>query len=180
MTSHMEQIIRVQTIVVMGVSGSGKSTVARALSARLAIEFIDADWLHSPENIAKMSAGHALSDDDRFPWLHAVGRRLQDEESHQRRSVTACSALKRSYRDVLRLYVPDAFFVFLDGTPAVVRARIEARRHEIMSGSLLDSQFAVLEPLSSDERGMRVDIRFRPEVIVNDIVAELSENDEPL
>lgn len=180
MTSHPEATLRVQSIVVMGVMGSGKSTVARALSARLGVEFIDADWLHSPENIAKMSAGHALSDDDRFPWLHAVGRRLQDEESHQRSSVTACSALRRSYRDVLRLYAPDAFFVFLDGTPAVVRARIEARRHEIMSGSLLHSQFAILEPLDDDERGMRVDIRFRPEVIINDIVAELSESDEPV
>jgi len=164
----------VRAIVVMGVAGSGKTTVARALAARLGTAFIDADWLHSAENIAKMSAGHPLSDDDRYPWLHSVGRRIESEVLNQRGTVTACSALKRAYRDILRLYVPDAFFVYLDGSPEVIHARIESRRQEIISGSLLASQFAILEPLRKDERGMRVEIQFSPEVIVNEIVAELA------
>jgi len=163
----------VQSIVVMGVAGAGKTTVARALAARLGYVFIDADWLHSPENIAKMSAGIALSDDDRYPWLHSVGRRIDSEVANQHSTVTACSVLRRTYRDIVRLYVPDTFFVFLDGSLEVIRARIESRRQTMIAGSLLASQFEVLEPLRKDERGMRVDVRFSPDVIVNDIVAAL-------
>lgn len=158
----------------MGVSGSGKSTIARTLALRVGYEFIDADWLHSTHNLEKMAAGHALSDIDRLPWLHSVGRRIQEEAMNQRSTVTACSALKRKYRDILRLYVPDAFFVFLDGSPEVIRARVDARRQANIAVSLLASQFVDLEPLHDDERGMRVDIRFTPEVIVNDVVAELT------
>jgi gluconokinase len=158
----------------MGVAGSGKSTVARALATRLDYGFIDADSLHSPENIAKMTAGHPLDDDDRYPWLHAVGRRVESDTVDQHGTVTACSALKRAYRDVLRLYVPDAFFVYLDGSFEVVKARIETRPHEIISESLLGSQFAILEPLGEDERGTRVDIRFSPEAIVDDVAAQLA------
>jgi carbohydrate kinase (thermoresistant glucokinase family) len=174
MTSSEGTSLLVRSIVVMGVAGSGKTTVARALAARLNYAFIDADWLHSPENIEKMSSGHPLSDDDRYPWLHSVGRRIESEAPNQRGTVTACSALRRAYRDILRLYAPDAFFVYLEGSPEVIHARIESRRQEIISGSLLASQFAVLEPLREDERGMRVDIERSPEVIVNDIVAELA------
>lgn len=174
MTSHENTPPLVRAIVVMGVAGAGKTTVARALAARLHYVFIDADWLHSRENIEKMSSGHPLSDEDRYPWLHSVGRRIESEAQNHRGTVTACSALKRAYRDILRLYVPDAFFVYLEGSPEVIHARIETRRQEIVSGSLLASQFATLEPLRKDERGTRVDIRLSPEVIVNDIVAELA------
>lgn len=164
----------VRTFVVMGVAGSGKTTVAKALAGRLNYAFIDADWFHPPENIAKMSTGHPLSDDDRYPWLHAVGQHLESETAIQRGTVTACSALKRAYRDILRRYAPDAFFVFLDGSSDVIRARIEARRREIISESLLGSQFAILEPLQADERGMRVNIQRSPGEIVNDVVAEVT------
>jgi gluconokinase len=119
------QAAQVRAIVVMGVSGSGKSTIALALATQIGAEFCDADWLHTPENLAKMSKGQALSDEDRWPWLHTVGEHMKHFESNARSSVTACSALKKSYRDVLREHVPDAFFVFLDGPFEVVQARID-------------------------------------------------------
>jgi gluconokinase len=105
-----------RSIVVMGVSGSGKSTIARALATRLEVPFIDGDSLHSPYNIVKMSNGQALSDADRAPWLHLIGQRFKDEASTSNGCVVACSALTRKYRDVLREYLPDAFFVVLYGS----------------------------------------------------------------
>ena len=169
----MKQAAQVQSIVVMGVAGSGKSTIALALASRIGAEFADADWLHSADNLAKMSSGQALSDNERLPWLHVVGQHMAQFASIHRTSVTACSALKRSYRDVLRAYVPDAIFVFLDGTFEVVQARIEARHHDFMPSSLLASQFETLESLDDDERGMRVDIEMNPDAIVSKIEVEL-------
>ncbi|HEV3186634.1 MAG TPA: gluconokinase [Acidimicrobiales bacterium] len=160
-----------RSIVVMGVAGSGKTTIARALATRLNFAFIDADWLHSAQNVEKMAAGQPLSDDDRYPWLHAVGERMKNETLSHRGTVTACSALKRAYRDVLRLYAPDAFFVALDGSLEVIRSRIDARPAEIAGEALLASQFATLEPLQPDERGMHVDVQFSPDVIANDVLA---------
>jgi len=158
----------------MGVSGSGKSTIALALATQIGAEFCDADSLHPADNLAKMSAGQGLGDEDRWPWLHAVGQHMKRFESNYLSSVLACSALKQSYRDVLREYVSDAFFVFLDGPFEVIRARIDARSHEFMPPSLLTSQFETLEPLSDDERGMRVDIELGPDEIVSKIEAELN------
>lgn len=162
----------VRSIVVMGVSGSGKSTIARALAQRFGFEFIDGDSLHSPENLAKMSQGTALSDDDRTPWLNAIGQQLRDAQSRASGCVVACSALKRKYRDLLREYVPDTYFVMLDGTFELIKARLEARPHDFMPISLLASQFATLEPLQHDERGVCVDISLTPEEIVNQIAKE--------
>ncbi len=169
----MTQAAQVRAIVVMGVSSSGKSTIALALATQIGAEFCDADWLHTPENLAKMSKGQALSDEDRWPWLHTVGEHMKHFESNARSSVTACSALKKSYRDVLREHVPDAFFVFLDGPFEVVQARIDARSHEFMPPSLLASQFETLEPLDDDESGMRVNIELDPDEVLSAIVAEL-------
>jgi gluconokinase len=163
-----------RSVVVMGVSGSGKSTIAMALSKRLGGEFLDADSLHSPENIAKMASGEALSDDDRWPWLKLVGERIKDYEEGHLSSFTACSALKRSYRDALRVVVLDLFFVFLDGSPAVIEKRIEVRASGYMPSSLLASQFATLEPLQPDERGLRLDANESPNEIVSLIVSQLS------
>jgi gluconokinase len=169
----MKKASEIRSIVVMGVSGSGKSTIALAVASRVGAEFIDADWLHSPENVAKMSTGHALSDEDRWPWLNSVGQRIKDEESKHRSSVVACSALKRTYRDVLRQYVPNVFTVFLDAPAAVLQARVGDRKVGFMAPSLLASQLAILQPLQNDELGMRVDIEASPDEIVNQIVAEL-------
>jgi gluconokinase len=161
------------SIAVMGVEGSGKSTIALALSERLNAEFFDADWFHSPAHREKMALGHSLSDEDRLPWLRSVGERLREESDQGRAVVAACSALKRSYRDLLREYVTDLFFVFLDGPLELVRSRIEGRTHDFAPASLLSSQFVTLEPLESDERGVRIAIEQTPDQQIDEIVASL-------
>jgi carbohydrate kinase (thermoresistant glucokinase family) len=169
----MEPDITVRSIVVMGVTSSGKSTVASLLAAHLDYVFLDGDWFHTPENIAKMSAGYALNDEERWPWLAEVGRKIRELATNQRGSVTACSALKRSYRDRLREYVPDAYFVYLNGSFSEIEARLTSREDGFMPPSLLASQFVILEPLQDDERGIRIDIARAPIEIVGLIEAEL-------
>lgn len=169
----MHQATGIHSIVVMGVSGSGKTTIGKLLAERIDSPFSDGDKLHSPENIAIMSAGKALSDKDRLPWLRSIGQLLQRAEVQSESAVVACSALKRTYRDILRTFVPDILFIFLDGSLETVRERILPRNHEFMPPSLLASQFANLEPLEMDERGIRVDITLTPEDIVNQIINEL-------
>jgi gluconokinase len=116
-----------------------------------------------------MATGHPLSDAERWPWLEVVGRYLSEARKNERGAVMACSALKRSYRDLLRSHVPDLFFVFLDGPMAIVHERINSRNHEFMPPTLLASQYLSLEPLTLDERGVRVDITESPESIVTTI-----------
>lgn len=142
-------------LVVMGVSGSGKSTVGAALAQRLGVPFADADDLHPAANIAKMSAGIPLDDDDRRPWLETIGRWLAD---HPEGGVVSCSALKRSYRDQLRRHVTDLGFLHLDGTREVITRRQASRPGHFMPASLLTSQFATLEPLQPDEHGLVIDV----------------------
>ena len=156
----------VRSIVVMGVSGSGKSHLTRRLADRLVYAFIESDDLHSPEDIAHMSSGVALTDEERWPWLHRVGEKILEFARAGEGSVTACSALRRSYRDVIRSYVPDAYFIELDGSPTVLRSRMLARRGSYMPASLLDSQLATLEPLGPDERGVRVDADRSPDDVL--------------
>ncbi len=143
-------------IVVMGVSGSGKSTVGAALAQRLRVPFADADDFHPPANIAKMTAGHALDDDDRYPWLEAIGVWLA--ERCDSGGVMSCSALKHAYRDQLRRHCPDLEFLHLDGTPEVIAKRQASRPGHFMPASLLASQFETLEPLGDDERGVAIDV----------------------
>ncbi len=143
-------------VTVMGVSGSGKTTVGAALAQRLRVPFEDADDLHPPANVAKMSAGIPLDDDDRIPWLRAVGA-WQDKHATTG-GVTSCSALRRSYRDVLREAAPDQVFVHLAGSRDVVARRVAGRPGHFMPAALVDSQFATLEPLGTDERGVTVDL----------------------
>ena len=142
-------------LVVMGVSGSGKSTVGAALAQRLGVPFVDGDDLHPPENVAKMAAGQALDDEDRRPWLDAVGEWLA---AHADGGVIACSALKRRYRDQLRRYAPDAELVLLRGSRGVIERRQASRHGHFMPTSLLGSQLATLEPLEPDERGIEIDV----------------------
>ena len=142
-------------IVVMGVSGSGKSTVGSALAQRLRVPFIDADTLHPPANIAKMAAGEPLDDDDRYPWLEEVGQWLADDRGG---GVVACSALKRTYRDQLRAHCPRVEFLHLRGSPELIGSRLAARSGHFMPAALLRSQFDALEPLGAHERGVVIDL----------------------
>jgi gluconokinase len=155
-------------VVLMGVSGSGKTAVGSALAARLGWRFIDADDLHPPTNIAKMSAGVPLTDEDRRPWLAEVARQL----ASGRDAVAACSALRRSYRDIIADAVPGAFFVQLSVSPATLAARMRARGDHFMPVSLLDSQLATLEPLGPDEHGVVIDASRDLDAVVTEM-AEL-------
>ncbi|BBU22580.1 carbohydrate kinase [Mycobacterium xenopi] len=155
-------------IVVMGVSGSGKSTVGAALARRLGVPFADADAFHPRANIAKMAAGEPLNDQDRFPWLEAVGKWLA---AHRDGGVTSCSALTRKYRDQLRSHCPDVEFLHLSGSPELIRHRQAGRTGHFMPATLLDSQFDTLEPLGPDERGVTVDVDQSVDAIVETFLA---------
>jgi gluconokinase len=150
-------------IVVMGVSGSGKSTVGGLLAQWLGVPYAEADDFHPPANIAKMSAGHPLDDTDRAPWLDAIADWIA--ERGDRGGVVGCSALRRRYRDRLRAATPDLFFLHLDGPPALIASRLAARRQHFMPSGLLESQFDALEPLRSDEAGAVVPIDGGPQQI---------------
>lgn len=153
-------------LIVMGVSGSGKSTIGAALAAALEVEFIDGDDLHPRANKEKMAAGIPLTDEDRAPWLEIIAERIGAERAEGRSIVVACSALRRRYRDQLISYAPETVFVHLAGDRALIADRQANRQHEYMPPSLLDSQFATLEPLQEDERFVLVDPALTPEEIV--------------
>ncbi len=156
-------------LTVMGVSGSGKTTVGAALAQRLRVPYADADDFHPPENVAKMSAGIPLDDTDRAPWLETIGAWLADHAASG--GVTSCSALRRRYRDVLRTGAPDQLFVHLDGTREVIARRVAGRPGHFMPVSLLDSQFATLEPLDDDENGLVLDLARSVDDLVTDYLA---------
>ena len=154
-------------IVVMGVSGSGKSTVGAALAQRLRVPFADADDFHPPANVAKMSSGEPLDDDDRYPWLEAIGEWLA---AHPGGGVMSCSALKRKYRDQLREHCGEIEFVHLYGPTEVIGKRQASRPGHFMPPSLLASQFKTLEPLEPDERGVTIDVDQNIDGIVDSYV----------
>jgi gluconokinase len=155
-------------IVVMGVSGSGKSTVGAALAQRLRVPFADADDFHPEANIAKMTGGHPLDDEDRRPWLEAIGDWLG---AHPTGGVMSCSALKRAYRDRLRGHCPQVEFLHLVGRPEVIGRRQASRPGHFMPASLLKSQFDTLQPLESDEHGVAVDVDQNIDAIVENYLA---------
>ena len=145
-------------LVVMGVSGSGKSTIGEALAERLGWTFEDGDRFHPAANVAKMSAGHPLTDEDRWPWLQAIADEIDRICKAGERAVIACSALKRAYRDILVHGRDDVRIVFLDGTQDLIAARLAARKGHFMPPGLLASQFRTLEPPTADENPVTVSI----------------------
>lgn len=158
--------------IVMGVSGSGKSVIGAILARELGVEFVEGDTLHPPENVERMAAGIPLTDDDRRGWLLAIAARLREAKQAGVGLVVSCSALKRSYRDLLRSVAEaELQFVYLAGSRGLIAARLAQRRGHFMPPSLLDSQFAILEEPSQDERAWVCDIRETPDTIIADLVA---------
>jgi gluconokinase len=158
-------------VVVMGVAGTGKTTIGPLLAARLGVPYAEGDDFHPLANITKMSAGIPLDDDDRRPWLDAIGA-----WAHGRAGlggVVSCSALKRSYRDQLRTTAPELVFVHLAGDREVIEDRMSHRQRHFMPATLLDSQFAMLQPLQADEAGVVVDVSGSPEEITARAVSAL-------
>jgi gluconokinase len=161
-------------LVVMGVSGSGKSTIANRLAGRLGWRYEDGDQFHPPANVAKMSAGQPLTDEDRWPWLQAIADEIDRVCASGARAVVACSALKRAYRDVLVHDRDDVRIVFLDGTQDLIAARLAARKGHFMPPGLLTSQFGTLERPGTNEQPIIVSIDAPIEAIVDDIVSQLN------
>ncbi|RZT09755.1 gluconokinase [Duganella sp. CF402] len=162
----MQQSIR---WVVMGVSGCGKSTVGQALATANGVPFVEGDQYHPPANVAKMSAGQALNDDDRADWLLALQAQVSAARLRGEGLVISCSSLKRRYRDLLRLGDPALRFAHLNGPKELIAARMQARVGHYMPTSLLDSQFRDLEPLQPDEAGITLDIETPPTELVTQI-----------
>lgn len=166
-------------IVVMGVSGSGKSTIASMLAQRLHWTYEDGDWFHPHSNVEKMHRGEPLTDEDRWPWLHAIAAWIDATQRAGNHGIIACSALKRTYRDVLvgeRRYVR---IVYLKGEQSLIARRIAARDSHFMPPSLLDSQFATLEEPQADENPIVVSIVPHPRQIVDTIVGALGKAASP-
>ncbi len=160
-------------IVVMGVSASGKTTVAERLAGAIGCSFRDADEFHPPENVAKMKGGTPLTDADRAPWLAAIAGQIDAWRATGEGGVVTCSALTRAYRDVVIGDRGDVRLVYLKGTRELILARLQARRGHFMPVGLLDSQYAVLEEPSADERPIVVDIAAAPTEIVAAIAHRL-------
>jgi len=160
--------------VVMGVSGSGKSTVARALAQRLGWYYEEGDRLHPPANVAKMSAGHPLDDDDRTPWLSAIAARIDERRRRGEPAVITCSALRRRYREIVIGRREGVSLVYLDGSRELIAGRLAGRHGHFMPAALLDSQFTALEPPGPDERPITVSIDQPPDRIVDCLVTALS------
>ncbi len=162
-----------RVLVVMGVSGCGKSTVAALLAGREGWAFEEGDSLHPQSNVEKMRTGHPLTDTDRKPWLAKVAAWIEEQLDADRNGVITCSALKRSYRDVLDRRHHGVVFVYLAGDQATIAARLAVRHGHFMPAGLLQSQFDSLEEPTADEPVIRVDIGPAPEVIVQRIVDQL-------
>ncbi len=160
-------------LVVMGVSGSGKSTIADKLAKRLDWAFEDGDRFHPAANVTKMSAGHPLTDEDRWPWLRAIADEIDRVCKAGQHAVIACSALKRAYRDILVHGRSDVRIIYLRGTQELIASRLALRKGHFMPQGLLDSQFGTLEPPVESENPVTVSIDASVEAIVDDIVNQL-------
>lgn len=160
-------------IVVMGVSGTGKTSIAHALCDQLGWSFVEGDDLHPAENIQKMSAGIPLTDQDRAPWLARIATWIQEADARGQNTIVTCSALKRAYRDLLREAAPGILFLHLMGPRQTIADRMMQRKSHFMPTSLLDSQLATLEPLEADETGLLVDISGTPEEVLAEALKAL-------
>jgi gluconokinase len=166
-------------IVVMGVAGSGKSTIGEKLAERLGWTYEDGDRFHPKANVEKMSAGHPLTDEDRWPWLRAIADEIDRICKKDEHVVIGCSALKRAYRDVLVHGRDDVRIVYLDGSRELIAQRLAARKGHFMPPALLESQFKTLQPPGADERPVTVSIDASVEAIVEDILRQLGPDVHP-
>lgn len=162
--------MRPTMLVIMGVSGAGKTTIGKRLARALGWSFRDADEFHPAANIAKMSAGIPLTDEDRWPWLAAIGRWLDVQRQHGGKAIVTCSALKREYRERLLGGRPDVRLVFLKGSKRLIADRLNRRSGHFMPPGLLDSQFATLEEPSRDERAIVVNVALPPARVVAEVL----------
>ncbi|NJC67268.1 gluconokinase [Planosporangium flavigriseum] len=167
-------------ILITGVSGSGKTTVGSMLAGRLGWRYAEADDFHPRCNVEKMAAGHPLTDSDRKPWLEAIGRWIDEQRAAHRPAVVTSSALKRAYRDMLRQGRPEVRPVFLDGSPELIANRLVRRHGHFFAPSMLDSQFADLEPPTPGEGVFTVPVRGTPAEVVDTILDGLQLPAEPL
>jgi gluconokinase len=172
--------LRTRHVVVMGVSGCGKTTVAHGISAATGLLFAEADDFHSRASVEKMRAGIALDDDDRWPWLQDLAAWMAERAAEGRSTVIACSALKRVYRDVLASGPPSLDFVHLDGSAEVIRDRMASRAGHYMPASLLESQIATLEPLQPGESGIVLDVALPPAELVARAISGLALQSQPV
>jgi carbohydrate kinase (thermoresistant glucokinase family) len=161
--------------VMMGVSGSGKTTVAEGLARREGWRLVEGDDFHPPANVAKMHSGTPLDDEDRWPWLQAIAREIDAMRARGESAVVASSALKRAYRDILVGDRPDVVLVYLKGSKDLIARRMAARKGHFMPPALLDSQFATLEEPGDDEHPIAVSIEPPPDAIVDDVMRQLKD-----
>jgi gluconokinase len=166
-------VLKPVIVVVMGVSGSGKTTIGTLLAQRLGCVYAEADDFHPPANVAKMRAGQPLTDADRLPWLQAIATWIEGCEEGGEDAVVTCSALKRSYRDVLRDGHKHVRIVFLEADPELLAHRVLHRVGHFFPADLLDSQLATLEPPGADELVIRVDNSTQPSAVVDEILSRL-------
>jgi gluconokinase len=168
-----EKRARPTVVVVMGVASSGKTSLGERLAKRLGWPFRDADSFHPPENVAKMSGGTPLNDDDRKPWLAAIAAWIDDLRATGKNGIVTCSALKKRYRDIIVGDRPDVALVYLKGSRELIGGRMAARQHHFMPPALLDSQFAVLEEPGDDERPLVVPVELPKAEIERRVLGEL-------
>ena len=162
-----------QSIIVMGVSGSGKTTVAQGVAKATGFRFAEGDDFHSQANRDKMASGHPLTDEDRWPWLRTIGEWISERTAAGESTVVTCSALKRTYRDLLREGRPEVSFCHVDVDIEELQQRVANRKGHYMPASLLDSQLATLEPLAPDEPGAAISGAAAPDEVVEELVAAL-------
>lgn len=161
------------TVIVMGVSGSGKTTIAKAVVDRTGWVFAEGDEFHPPANVEKMRAGHALDDEDRWPWLDSIATWIGEQEAAGRDAVVTCSALRRPYRDLLRRGHPSVEFAHVTAPPELIAERVTNRKGHYMPPSLLESQLATLEPLTPDEPGAVIVTEGSPDRVAARVLAAL-------